>query len=151
MTEIGFYHCTRQPAVDVTVRLAEKALAAGQRVLVAAEEALLDTLDMRLWTDRAESFLAHGRAGGPDAALQPILLAGPGALAAAPENGAPLLMLVSLPLPARLEPFERIFLLFEEGSPAEAEARRAWKGLAGRADVRRTYWQQQGGAWRRAR
>lgn len=150
MAEIGFYHCTRQPAEEVAVRLAEKALGAGKRVLMAAAPELLDGLDRRLWTEIPDSFLAHGRAGEEDAALQPILLSGPEGLAAPPANGATFLMLVSLALPERLEGYERLFLLFEEGSPAQAAARTAWKGLGSREGLSRSYWQQRGRGWERA-
>ncbi|MFN3591168.1 MAG: DNA polymerase III subunit chi [Thermaurantiacus sp.] len=150
MAEIGFYHCTRQPAIEVAVRLADKALAAGKRVLMVADPDTIDGLDRRLWTDLPETFLAHGRAGAPDAALQPILLAGPDAAGSAPANGAAFLMLVGVPLSDAVTGFERLFLLFEEGSPAQDEARKAWKALAARDDMRRSYWQQRGTSWEKA-
>lgn len=148
--EVGFYHCTRRPAPQVAVRLAEKSLASGRRLLIAAEDRLLDDLDHRLWVEVPESFLAHGRAGGPHAARQPILLAAPGELAAPAANGASWLMLVGLPPPEPLEAWERLFLLFEADTPAEAIARAAWRGLAGRAGVVRSYWQEgRSGGWTR--
>ena len=150
MAEIGFYHCTRQPAVGVAVRLADKAFGTGRRMLIVAEPPLLDALDERLWTDLPETFLAHGRQGGPDAALQPILLAAPEGLAQAPENGATFLMLVSVPLPERIAGFERLFLLFEEGSRAHEAARDSWRRLSGHAGLTRSYWQQKGQRWERA-
>jgi DNA polymerase-3 subunit chi len=150
LVEIGFYHCTRQPAVAVAVRLADKALGAGKRVLAAAERETIDELDRCLWTDLPDSFLAHGRAGAADAALQPVLLAGPEGASDRPENGASFLMLVGVPLPESVDAFERVFLLFEEGTPAQEAARTAWKHLAGREGLQRSYWQQKGGRWEKA-
>jgi DNA polymerase-3 subunit chi len=145
--EVGFYRCTRQPAVEVAVALAARAWETRQRLLLVAAPAQLDTLDERLWTDRPDQFLAHGRAGAPDEELQPILLAD---AVHPPANGALLLMLVDVPLPDAIEGFRRTFLLFEEGSETHAAAREAWKGLAGRTDVARVYWQQKGGRWEKA-
>ncbi|MGL6044226.1 MAG: DNA polymerase III subunit chi, partial [Sandaracinobacteroides sp.] len=48
-TDIGFYHCTRAPALEVAVKLAAKALQAGQRLLVVGERARLEALDTALW------------------------------------------------------------------------------------------------------
>lgn len=142
--DVGFYHCTRDPAGLVAVRLSAKALAAGQRLLVLGEAERLEQLDRALWETDADSFLAHGMAGSPDDALQPILLSA----AAVPANGARLLMLLENGLPASFDQFERVFHLFEEGSPAHARARLDWKALGQRDNVKRSYWQQTGrGSW----
>ena len=148
--EVGFYRCTRQPMAAVAVRLADKTLAAGRRLLLAAEETLLDELDRRLWTDLPESFLAHGRSDSPEAARQPILLAGPSDIRAPAGNGASFLMLLGLPLPAPLSAWERVFLLFEAEGEAEATARAAWRALGGEPDVVRSFWEQTGGRWVKA-
>lgn len=145
--DIGFYHCTRAPAVSVAVRLAAKALASGKRLLLVADADRLDAVDRALWVDAPDSFLAHGRAGGPDEAQQPILLADAAGPAA---NGATLLMLVEAGVPAALDGYERVLNLFEDGSPAHARARADWKALSARDGLTRSYWQQtEGGGWDR--
>lgn len=144
--DVGFYHCTRDPAGLVAVRLAAKAVAAGQRLLIVAESARLETLDRALWEADADSFLAHGIAGTDDDGLQPILLSDQ----AVPGNGARLLMLLEHGLPAAFDQFERVFHLFEEGGAAHARARLDWKAVGQREGVERSYWQQtERGGWAR--
>lgn len=130
------------------MRLAAKAHGAGQRLLIVADAELLASLDAALWTKEAASFLPHGLAGTPHDPDQPILLA-PEVLAPAP-NGARLLMLVARPLPPEAEQFDRIFLLFEDGTDAHARARTDWRAAANRATLDRSYWQQtESGGWAR--
>lgn len=143
---IGFYHCTRTPALTVAVQLATRAFESGNRLLIVAEPEAAATLDQRLWTDDAASFIPHGLADGPEPEAQPILIAA--AADAPPANGARWAMFVSLPLPDDApDRFERIFLLFEEGAPAQEAARSAWRRLKSRADRKPSYWQQRGGRW----
>lgn len=138
-SEVRFYHCTRTPAIDVALQLSARAHAAGERLLIVADEPTLATLDQRLWAEPPEGFLPHGLASDAEwAAEQPILLS-PVPVAA---NGADLLMLVVQPLPEALTGFRRLFHLFEDGSDAHQRARDEWKALATRPGVRRSYWQQ---------
>lgn len=144
--ELGFYHCTRQPAGEVAVRLAARAHAGGERLLVLADGDALDALDRALWVNDPASFLPHGRAGTPDDPDQPILLADGGK----PVNGARLLMLLNRPLPAGFDRFARTLLLFDDGSDAQARARLDWKAVQARENVARSYWQQTpAGGWQR--
>ena len=148
--DIGFYHCTRAPAVEVAARLTAKAHEAGQRLLLLAAPGQIDALDRLLWTFDAASFLPHGRAGNAEDPEQPVLLAE--RLEGAPPNGARLLLLVDTGLPAGFDGFERVLNLFEDGTPAHERARADWKALQAREGVTRSYWQQkeQGGWDRRA-
>ena len=87
-----------------------------------------------------ESFLAHGEAGGPHDARQPILLSE----AMEPANGASFVLLAD----GRwrdAEGFERAFLLF--GEETLAEARACWRMLGEREGLERRYWRQEGGRW----
>lgn len=143
-TDIGFYHCTRAPATEVAVRLADKALGQGKRLLILGEKARLAELDRLLWTLIDSSFLPHALAGGPHDSEQPILLA------ETPEaaNGATLLLSLEAGIPAALDGFERVLNLFEDGTPAHSRARGDWKALADRDGVVRSYWQQtERGGW----
>ncbi len=137
-TEVGFYHCTRRPALDVAVQLAARAWEARQRLLIVAEAEMLDRLDRLLWVQDPASFLPHGRAGAGKEAEQPILLAD----APTPENGATLLMLVEAPLPDLPQPFARAFHLFDDGSAAHRRARAEWKALAASPHATRAFWKQ---------
>ncbi len=143
-TEVGFYHCTRAPAVEVAVRLAEKVLATGQRLLVVGAPARLQALDKALWTMSGDSFIPHAMAGGEHDAEQPILLA----TAPTPANGATLMMLLDVGVPAEVEGYARVLNLFEDGTDAHGRARTDWKALGSRDGLTRTYWQQNDrGGW----
>ncbi|MGQ4828389.1 DNA polymerase III subunit chi, partial [Enterococcus faecalis] len=73
---VDFYQLTRDPAELVVPLIARATLGAGARLLVLSEaEAQLDRVSAALWQRFADSFLAHGRAGGAHDARQPILLA----------------------------------------------------------------------------
>jgi len=132
------------PALEVAVRLAEKALGQGKRLLIVGDRARLEELDRLLWTQADHSFLPHALAGGPHDSEQPILLAE----TPEPANGAPLLLSLEAGIPADLSAFERVLNLFEDGTAAHSRARADWKALADRDGVVRSYWQQtERGGW----
>jgi DNA polymerase-3 subunit chi len=94
-----------------------------------------------LWQRVADSFLAHGYAGGAHDARQPILLG------AEPQaaNGARFCVLADGQW-REVEGMERVFLLF---APERIDgARQAWRMLGQREGVDRHYWRQDGGKWR---
>jgi DNA polymerase-3 subunit chi len=125
--------------------LAARALGAGERVLVVAEDAALHArISERLWQGKPGQFLAHGPAGGPDDARQPILLAD----TVAPANGARMVMLADGQWRDGLDGFARVFLLFDAAT-VEA-ARGLWRELSGREGVERHFWKQEGGRWSEA-
>lgn len=144
MIDIGFYHCTRMPANEVAIRLAEKVLGGGQRLLVIGARERLETLDKLMWTYADHSFLPHALAGGDHDADQPVLLSE----AAEQTNGATLLLSLAVGVPPTLDGFDRLFNLFEDGTPAHSRARADWKALADREGMTRSYWQQtEQGGW----
>jgi DNA polymerase-3 subunit chi len=146
LMDIGFYHCTRMPANEVAIRLAEKALAGGQRLLVIGAPDRLETLDKLMWTYADNSFLPHGLSGGAHDADQPVLLSE----AVEPANGAKLLLSLEAGVPAALDGFDRLLNLFEDGTPAHSRARADWKALADRDGMERSYWQQTDrGGWKK--
>ena len=74
MGVVRFYHLTRGPVEIGLSRLLDRALAAGLQVDVRGRSAdRLNWLDQKLWLGGDERFLAHGLAGGPHDALQPVL------------------------------------------------------------------------------
>ncbi|TDT77558.1 DNA polymerase III chi subunit [Litoreibacter halocynthiae] len=139
-----FYHMTTQP-VDVTLpMLLGKARGAGWRVAVRGRDAArLDHLDGKLW--EADGFLAHGLAGGPHDAEQPILLTE----AVEAPNGAS--CLVSLDgaeiAPEEVNGSDRTMILFDgNDGDAVSVARQQWKLLT-EAGCTAQYWAQDGGSW----
>ncbi len=137
-----FYQLTRDPAELVLPLLARSALAAGERMLVVSGDAAqLGRVSEALWKRLPESFLAHGHAGGPHDARQPILLSD----RTEPANGAKFMALAD-GVWRESEGFARVFLLF---APDRIDdARGCWRMLGTRAGVERKYWRQDGGKWR---
>ena len=143
---VDFYHLTRVPLERALPQIAEKVLASGERLLVVAgEQGARAKLDQLLWSHAAESFLPHGLAGGEDDARQPVLIAGETAAA----NGARNVALADGVWRDEALGFDRAFHFFDEEKIAEA--RLAWKALAGREGVERHYWKQdENGRWQQA-
>jgi DNA polymerase III subunit chi len=133
-----FYHLTQVPLDRALPSIAERVVAAGERLAVVADdEALLARLDEMLWTYRADSFLPHGRSGD-----QPILLCSPEGA----ESGYGNIALVDGVWREAALGFTRAFYFFDADSVDGA--RIAWKSLAERDGVERHYWKQEdGGRW----
>jgi DNA polymerase III subunit chi len=144
MTRVGFYLLQRDPVERALPLIAAKALESGQRLLVVAgDAALLDRLDTALWCEKADSFLAHGRAGQPYAERQPILLS-PSCDAL---NGARLCALADGEWHEDALGFERVLLFFDDAR--RAAARQVWRTLDAHEGVEREFHEQQGGKWRK--
>ena len=144
MPEVLFYHLEARPLEAVIPLLLEKTIERGWRAVIevgSTERA--EALDAHLWTYRDDSFLAHGLAGDPADAHQPILITtGPDN-----PNGATVRFFVDRAVPQTAEGYQRIVYMFSGHDPdAVAEARDAWRAL--RADNDVTYWQQEpSGRW----
>ena len=74
MTQIDF-HTHVGDRLDYACRLARKVYAAGQRLLVLAEPALLNAFDARLWTFSALEFIPHCMDDDALCPVTPIVLA----------------------------------------------------------------------------
>jgi DNA polymerase-3 subunit chi len=143
--QVDFYHLTRQPLERVLPRIAERVVEGGGRLLIVAADAKQrDALDKLLWNP-PESFLPHAQAGAGRDDQQPVLIAGE--LMAA--NGARNVALADGSWREEALTFDRAFHFFDEDRIAEARA--AWKGLAGREGIERRYWKQnEQGRWEQA-
>lgn len=138
---VDFYQLSESPVDAALPALAAKMREAGAKVLVvSADDMQLTRISEALWAPKG-TFLAHGAAGGPDDARQPILLSD---RLDAP-NGANFLALADGLWREGAEAFERVFLLFDEAS-IEA-ARKTWRSLD---EGERNYWQQSGKSWTKA-
>lgn len=138
---VDFYQLSETAVEAALPALAAKMREAGAKVLVvSADEAQRARISEALWAPTG-TFLAHGLAGGPDDARQPILLSG--SLEAA--NEARFLALADGQWRAGAEAFERVFLLFDNSTIDDARA--TWRSLDGRADTVRNYWRQEGRGW----
>ena len=144
MPEVLFYHLEQRPLEAVIPLLLEKTVERGWRAVIevgSTERA--EALDAHLWTYREDSFLAHGVAGEPTDALQPILIT----TATDNPNGAVVRFFVDRAVPLTADGYQRIVYLFSGHDPdAVSEARVAWKSLLAGNTV--TYWQQEpDGRW----
>lgn len=145
MAEVGFYHLTRTAADQALPALLGRTLAAGERAAVLCAPERLAALDAALWLSADPDWLPHGAAGGPADPLQPILLA-EAPFAGGPPNGARFLFLLD-GVAAPLDPFARVFDLFDgRDEAAVAAARERWKA-AKAAGHALTYWQQGPRGW----
>lgn len=145
MGEAYFYHLTQSPS-DVALRvLLGKSLQAGWRVAVRGRsDATLDRLDEALWVQPPDSFLPHGRAGGPHDAAQPVLLttgdAGNDPTCLVSVEGAAV-------APEEVTQMDRVMVLFDgHDEGALQTAREQWKALTA-AGCAAKYWSEASGRW----
>jgi len=151
--QIDFYQLAAEPVEAMLPPLAAKCLAsgggaegapgAGRLLVVAGDAALRTRLSTALWAHGRETFLAHGEAGGPHDARQPILLS-PEPVSA---NGARMVALADgiwreMPAAAGIA---RVFLFFDAATLGAA--RQCWRMLAARDGVARRFWKRQGPGW----
>lgn len=140
---VDFYQLGRDPVEAVVPLLARATKQAGERLLVvSADEAALARIDRSLWESAPEAFLAHGMAGDPHDARQPLLLSSePVAV-----NEAKYLVLADGRWRDEAMSFERAFLLF--GDEVIQDARNCWSMLGREEGLERHFWKQEGGKWR---
>jgi DNA polymerase-3 subunit chi len=140
-----FYHLIRAGLDETVMTTVTRALGAGWRVMIRAPlPGLLEHLDAKLWLGPDEGFLAHGLEGGPQDALQPVLL-GQGPIA----NGAKGLMLLAGADASRAEVagLERVWVFFDGADPeAVALARQRWTAFTGWG-LAAQYWSDESGFW----
>ena len=142
MVQVDFYQLSGTSPEQVIASIAERVLSADGRLIVIAEdEGFLARLDRMLWDQGATSFLPHGLAGGADDARQPILLT---TSPDAPNLARNALIADGIWRDSALS-YDRSFVLFD--NMTLQGAREAWKSLAGREEVERRYWAQEGGKW----
>jgi DNA polymerase III subunit chi len=144
--QVDFYHLTVTPLERALPSIAQRVVAGGGRLLIVSDdEAQRGAIDRLLWTYAPESFLPHAQAGGERDATQPVLIAA----AATAANAARHVALIDGQWRDAALEFDRAFHFFD--AERIAEAREAWKGLAGRDGVERRYWKQDdSGKWEQA-
>ncbi len=141
-----FYHLTQRPLVDTLRMLLVKAQGAGWRVAVrGTDAAALAQLDAALWQGADDDFLAHGLAGGPHDAAQPILLT----TGTDTPNRATCVFCVdgAETTAAEVAALDRICILFDGIDEAALTAARGqWKTLKD-AGAEAQYWSEASGRW----
>ncbi|HOZ34246.1 MAG TPA: DNA polymerase III subunit chi [Tabrizicola sp.] len=146
MGTVMFYQLLRSAPQDTLAVNAPRALGQGWRVMVrGTDPAALDRLDAALWlVGGDDSFLPHGREGGPHDPEQPVLLGLGG-----PVNGAKVLALVdgAAASDAEITAMERVWVLFDGNDPDRLHAARGqWKAVTGAGHAAQ-YWSEESGRW----
>jgi DNA polymerase-3 subunit chi len=143
---VRFYLTGSRPVEEVLPAIARGNVAAGNRMLVVAEEDdLLGRVGRQLWEQYPEDFLAHGRADQGQAARQPILLS----RECDPANGARLIALADGRWRDEAERFDRVFLFFDDDG--RVAARQTWAQFKERTDIEREFWQHADGKWQQVK
>ena len=144
MSRVDFYQLSRDPVETVVPQLAARALAAGHRLLIVADDtALLQGLSDALWARGGDVFLAHGMANEAHADRQPILLSADCTAA----NDAGIIMLADGVWREPAQEFDRAILLFD--ASATGAARELWRTLDRQDGIdKRIHKQTPDGHWR---
>lgn len=137
MTEVLFYHLTRQPLDKALPALLEKCLERKWNVVVqASAQERVSALDDALWTFADDSFLPHGA--GADGREEAVWLT----TTDLNPNGAAVRVLVDGAAPPDLAPYERALVMFDGHDQDALDAARAqWKSLKALGH-QVTYWKQ---------
>jgi DNA polymerase-3 subunit chi len=122
---IDFYHDAQDKLV-VAARIAQKACAAGQRLLVVAPEpAVRDAFDRVLWTFQPLSFVPHCRAGHRLEAETPVVLADQ---VCDPAGEKPdVLINLGVEVPAGFERFDRLIEIVAQDEEDRQPARERFR------------------------
>ena len=135
---VDFYLLSQDSAEKAVALISKATLKAGQRLLVVGGS---EGLDRALWEEAATEFLAHGAADAPHAERQPILLSSTCEAA----NGAKFIALADGQWRDEALTFERVFLIFDDGS--RGGARECWRMLGSKDGIERHFWKQEDGRW----
>ena len=139
---VDLYLLSKDPVEAALPRIAKSVKGAGERLLVvSADPEQLTALDKALWEQFPEDFLAHGKAGEPHAARQPLLLGD----SCTAENEARFIAFADGVWRDEALGFERVFLFFDNRTIDAA--RGTWRMLGEREDIERHFWKQEGGRW----
>lgn len=142
--EVWFYHLERSGLDQVLPDLLERTLARGWRALVRSDlPERLDHLDGWLWAYQDDSFLPHGLADEPHAAVQPILLS----RTDENLNQADAKFLLDGAAAGSLDGFARCVVLFDgRDEAALATARAQWRAIKTQG-LPVSYWRQLARGW----
>ena len=144
MSEVFFYHMTRQPLEVTLPMLLGKALGVGWKVAIqgTTSERLM-WLDDKLW--QGDGFLPHGVSGGEFDSVQPVLITGDTTY---PNNPDCVMCIDGAELETQaISTLKRAMILFDGNDvDAVAHARSQWKTITA-ANIPAKYWSQETGRW----
>ena len=146
LSEVYFYHVTKQTVVSALPQLLAKSIDVGWTVFIKGkDEASLKLFDDAIWTAQPESFIPHAVIGSQNENKCDILLGTEENDSSNSDflisvNGA----LISV---EEISKYKRCALLFDDKSSDEMTiAREQWIEFS-KADIRAKYWSQETGVW----
>ena len=145
MSDVSFYHLTRQPLERALPKLLERVVGSDLKAVVrVGGEERLAALDSLLWTYTPDSFLPHGTAKSGHADIQPVYLT------MGDENpaSAEVLMLVDGVEADDVADFARCLYMFDGNDEAAVTAARGYWSRLKQDGHDVTYWRQSdAGRW----
>ena len=146
MHQIDFYHLSSSDFIKPAVQIAEKALLHGKKTLILVPENKVSDVSVYLWSEKTDSFLAHGMKGDDLAEFSSIWLS-----SSSEENpiSATYVILTNGILLDELAGFERVFNLFDgQEELAKEKARNQWRNWSANThNTCRYFTQTQTGGW----
>ena len=144
MTEIRFYHLTRQSLEQVLPDLLEKTLQRDLRaVVMAGSPERAEALTQHLWTYNPSRFLPHGNAKDGNATLQPVWLTAEDER----PNNADFLFLTDGAQTAHAAEYQRVCDIFDGNDEDAVNAARKRWATAKAQGHELSYWQQTDRGW----
>ncbi len=145
-TTIQFYHLLSTSRERAVPKLMEKALRAGNRVVMLLDnDNALKTMSNALWSNDPDSFLPHGSTREGREQEQPIFLS----LTDSNPNNADICCVLNGSLPESAEQFSKLLDVFD-GTREEAvtAARQRWAHYKSKGYALQYIKQQPGGGWK---
>lgn len=145
-TTIQFYHLLSTSRERAVPKLMEKALKAGNRVVMIMDsDAALKTMSDALWTNDPAGFLPHGSLRDGHAEAQPIFLS----LTDSNPNNADICCVLDGSMPQSPERFTKLLDVFDgNDEAATAGARKRWAEYKAKGYALQYIKQQPGGGWK---
>lgn len=145
MSDIRFYHLTKQPLEQALPAILAKAYSGGRKILVrCADKAMVKKMNETLWTYRADSFLPHGANDEEHADQQPILITDKDEN----ENGADILILCGGAMSNKMDEYAMCCEMLEDHQADHiASARSRWKTYKEAGHEVTYYFQNENGSW----
>jgi DNA polymerase-3 subunit chi len=145
-TTVQFYHLLSTSRERAVPKLMEKALRAGNRVVMLLDsEAALKTMSDALWSADPNGFLPHGSQRDGHEKEQPIYLS----LTDVNPNNADLLCVLDGSSPASLANYGKVLDVFDgNNEAATAAARTRWAQYKSAGHALQYIKQQPGGGWK---
>ena len=146
LNQIDFYHLKNDNFVTPAISIAQKVLVNSAKLLILAPENKLSDLSVRLWSDKTDSFLAHGIDNDDVSDFATIWLSS--STKKNPISADHIILTSGLSIDD-ISSFKRVFNLFDGSSQTATEqARNQWRTWSSnREHLCRYFTQTDSGGW----